>query len=169
MRRLIIVSLLAVMVMACSRTSHLNVPVDNFGGILANNFGGTGTWVVFGPTAGVGLSSEDPAFPVNPGYDFVITDIDYHLMAGPAAVCNAADHGKQVSLVIMVNGVRNYLLAGQFDDKCTLSGRDYMTAGFVIGAGDGLSGGATCTDCVAEPIAALQLRGYVVPKEEEAP
>jgi hypothetical protein len=167
MRQLIIVPAFAAMMTACvhtAPTSHLNVPVANFGGILANDFGGVGTFVVFGPTAGVGLSSANPAVPVNPGFDFVITDIDYTLRAGSAAVCNPADAGKQISLVISVGGVRNYLLEGRLDDNCSFRGRDYMTAGFVVGAGKELSGGTTCTGCVGQPKATLQLRGYVVPQ-----
>ncbi len=164
MRNLIVIPAFAAMMTACAQTSHLNVPVDNFGGILANNFGGAGTFVVFGPAAGVGLSSENREFPVKPGFDFVITDVDYELRAGFVAVCNPADEGKRISLVISVNNVRNYLLKGRLDDKCSFRGRDYMTAGFVIGAGEKLSGGATCTECVGQPQAVLQLRGYVVPQ-----
>lgn len=167
MRQLIIALAIATMMTACvhtTSTSHLNVPVANFGGILANNFGGVGTFVVFGPTAGVGLSSANPAFPVNPGFDFVITDVDYVLRAGPAAVCDPADEGERISLVISVKGVRNYLLQGLLDATCSFRGRDYMRAGFVVGAGEELSGGATCTGCVGQPTAVLQLRGYVVPR-----
>ena len=164
MRELIIIPVFAAMMTACAQTSHLNVPVANLGGILANDFGGVGTFIVFGPTAGIGLSSTDPAFPVNPGFDFVITDVDYKLKAGPAALCNPADKGEPISLVIAVKGVRNYLLAGRLDDNCSFRGRDYMTAGFVVGAGEELSGGATCTGCVGQPTATLQLRGYVVPQ-----
>ncbi len=166
MLRILIVLAFALTNTACAQISHLNVPVDNFGGILANNFGGTGTFVVFGPTAGVGLSHSNPEFPVNPGFAFVITDVDYQLRAGFAAVCNPADAGKPISLVITVGIVRNYLLTGRLDDTCSFRGRDYMTAGFVVRAGQKLTGGASCTGCVGEPIAQLQLRGYVVPQSE---
>jgi hypothetical protein len=142
-------------------TSHLGVPVENFAGILFNNFGGAGTVIAFGPA--FSAINGGGTVPVQTGFDWVVTDIDYELSAGFAAVCNVADAGKEISLVISVNGVRNYLLAGNLDDGCDFTGRDYMTAGFVVGAGDTLSGGATCSTCLGTPIvAALQLRGYVV-------
>ena len=141
-------------------TSHLGVPVENFAGKLFNHFGGVGTVIAFGPAASAVAGGGN--FPVQPGFDWVITDIDYILRAGPSAICNANDVGRRISLVIAVNGVRNYLLQGRLDDKCDFQGRDYMTAGFVVGAGQELSGEATCPQCVESPMAQLQLRGYVV-------
>lgn len=144
-------------------TSHLGVPVSNFAGKLFNNFGGVGTNVPFGPARSAISGSGNT--PVQPGFDWVITDIDYQLSAKTSGTCDPNDVGKEISFTIgvgVVAVIRNYLLNAYLDDQCNVNGRDYMTAGFVVGPGEQLSGGATCSTCIGAPNAQVQLRGYVV-------
>lgn len=139
-------------------TSHLGVPVDDFAGRLYNDFGGIGTTLAFGPGAAAINGPGDA--PVQSGFDWVVTDIDYSLEAG--GTCNPADAGKQINLTIAVGPIRHYLLNGTLNENCEFNGRDYMTAGFVVGEGQQLMGGANCPTCIGAATATLQLRGYVV-------
>ncbi len=143
-------------------TSHLGVPIENFAGKLFNNFGGVGTNIPFGPARSA--ISGAVGNPVQPGFDWVVTDIDYDLSARVSGICDPADEGKRITLTIAVGSpaIRNYFLDGKLGDDCRFVGRDYMTAGFVVGAGEALAGGASCPTCNGAADAQLQLRGYVV-------